>query len=249
MSLGALRPRSAAFFDVDGTLLRGFIIRAFPIYLAERGLFPRAAAEELDRVIESYERGQIAYREIAEGVPELIASGLKGCAVAEVEAQARDFMEGYVLTHEYGYARPLVRWVKNRVDLNLAISGSPIEPTRELAPFGFHELYGTVFEQESGVYTGRVGLNLILSESKAQLIGRLIRIHRIDPARSYAFGDTDQDSPMLEAVGFPLALNPNKALRGVCAERGWPWLTRKELAQPWQKVRNLIRGKLEAHPR
>jgi HAD superfamily hydrolase (TIGR01490 family) len=235
--------RSAAFFDVDGTLLRGFIIQAFPRYLAERSLFPEMVADEIDRIVEAYERGRIAYREAAETVPVLIASALRGCQVAKIEASAGRFMADYVPKHEYAYARPLVKWLKERVDLTFAVSGSPIEPVSQLRSFGFDELYGTLFERRGGVYTGRVGLNLILSESKAGLIDRLTVDKRAD-LRSYAFGDTDQDSPVLERVRWPLALNPNPALLRACQEWGWPWLTRKELSQPWEKVRFLIAEKL-----
>lgn len=238
--MGFPRPRSAAFFDVDGTLLRGFIIQAFPRYLADRDLFPRTAADEVDRVVEAYEQDRIAYRQAAERVPRLVASGLKDQAVAEIEASARGFMAGYVPEHEYGYARPLVQWLRERVDLTFAVSGSPIEPVRQLASFGFDELYGTLFEQKAGVYTGRVALNLILSESKAGLTDSLTARHRIDLTRSYAFADTDEDSLVLERVRFPLALSPNGALLRICRGRGWPWLTRVELSQPWEKVRALI---------
>jgi len=242
--LEAVQPRSAAFFDVDGTLLRGFIIQAFPRYLAENSLIRKTIADEVDHTIESYERGRIAYRDAAERAPELIALGLRGREIAKIEALARCFMAGYVPDREYGYARPLVQWLKHRVDLMFAVSGSPIEPISQLASLGFDEVYGTLFERKNGFYTGRVELNLILSESKARLIDALTADRRIDLARSYAFGDTDQDSPVLERVRFPLALNPNRALRTICVERGWPWLTRKELSQPWERIRALVAERL-----
>ncbi|MEM2905554.1 MAG: HAD-IB family hydrolase [Candidatus Bathyarchaeia archaeon] len=240
--------QSAAFFDVDGTLLRGFITQAFPRYLAERGLFPEMVADEIDRIVEAYEGGRIAYREAAETVPVLIASALRGRQAAKIETIAGSFMADYVPKHEYSYARPLVQWLRERVDLTLAVSGSPIEPVSELSPFGFDELYGTLFERRDGTYTGRVKLNLILSESKAGLIDRLTADKHVDLSRSYAFGDTDQDSPVLERVRWPLALNPNAALLRTCQEQGWPWLTRKELSQPWENVRVLIAEKLGLSP-
>ena len=45
-----------------------------------------------------------------------------------------------------------------------------------------------------------------------------------DLARSFAYSDSITDLPMLEAVGHPSAVNPDKALRKAAAERGWPVL-------------------------
>ena len=45
-----------------------------------------------------------------------------------------------------------------------------------------------------------------------------------DLARSFAYSDSITDLPMLEAVGHPNAVNPDKALRKAAAERGWPVL-------------------------
>jgi phosphoserine phosphatase len=46
----------------------------------------------------------------------------------------------------------------------------------------------------------------------------------IDLARSTAYSDSHTDLPFLEAVGHPVAVNPDRELRRLAAERGWPVL-------------------------
>ena len=43
-------------------------------------------------------------------------------------------------------------------------------------------------------------------------------------AESYAYSDSITDLPMLEAVGHPVVVNPDRALRKEAIARGWPIL-------------------------
>jgi hypothetical protein len=61
-------------------------------------------------------------------------------------------------------------------------------------------------------------------EAKAAAIGDLAESEGYDLDRSYAYSDSSTDLPMLEAVGHPYAVNPDRALRRAAAERGWPVL-------------------------
>ncbi len=52
---------------------------------------------------------------------------------------------------------------------------------------------------------------------------------KINLSRSIAFGDTDQDAPLLSIVDFPVAVNPNKKLRQICETRKWLILEKEGL--------------------
>ena len=41
---------------------------------------------------------------------------------------------------------------------------------------------------------------------------------------SFAYSDSITDLPMLEAVGHPVAVNPDRELRAIAAERDWQTL-------------------------
>jgi phosphoserine phosphatase len=54
------------------------------------------------------------------------------------------------------------------------------------------------------------------------------RRHDVDLASSWAYSDSLTDLPMLEAVGHPVAVNPDAGLARTAGERGWPverWTT------------------------
>ena len=62
--------------------------------------------------------------------------------------------------------------------------------------------------------------------------------------RCYAYSDSATDVPMLEAVGHPFAVNADRALRRIAAERDWPTLTFSN-AVP---LRERISGLRPEHP-
>jgi len=220
---------SCALFDIDGTLLRGFIIRSFHEYLAEHRVVDGRYTGEITDISDRNMRGELSYRETAERVPALFAESLRGVEVELIESHAEAFMRSHVSKTLLWYSRALVDAMRATVDMVIALSGSPIEPIRCLHGLGFHSEYGTVFEKEEEIYTGRVESNLILGEVKAEAARRMAVEHGVDLSRSVAFGDSDQDAATLGLVGLPIALNPSPRMKSICGERGWLWYTEESI--------------------
>ena len=220
---------SCALFDIDGTLLRGFIIRSFHEYLAEHWVVDGRYSGEITGISDRNIRGELSYRETAERIPALFAESLRGVEVDLVESHAEAFMMNHVPKALLWYSRALVDAMRVTVDRVIALSGSPIEPIRRLHGLGFHSEYGTVFEKEKGVYTGRVESNLILGEVKAEAARRIAMKHDMNLGRSVAFGDYEQDAETLGLVGLPIALNPSSRMRSICEEKGWLWYTEETI--------------------
>lgn len=76
-------------------------------------------------------------------------------------------------------------------------------------------------EEENGIYTGRVLPAPFTGQVKAHLIQEHAARHHIDLAQSHALGDAYGDLPMLECVGHPVAVNPDRRLARIAKERGW----------------------------
>jgi len=232
--------RSCAVFDVDGTLLRGFIVQSFPRYLADQGVISKGFSDRIDEVVRSYSRGAADYRHAAETVPAIYAEAIRGVEEATVTGHAEDYMRGHVPVSIHPYARDLVRAVRGKVDLVIALSGSPTEPIQYVKPLGFHHAYGSVFEARDGVYTGKIDWNLILGERKAEYAGIIAEKHGFSLRRTAGFGDSDQDAQTLQATGLPIALNPSDAMREICRARGWRMYTTETINIP--EIVGLVSG-------
>ena len=71
-------------------------------------------------------------------------------------------------------------------------------------------------------FTGELATGAISGGRKAQAVAEHARAHGIDLAASFAFGDSfEGDLAMLEAVGHPSAVNPDRRLAKIATARGW----------------------------
>ncbi len=76
-------------------------------------------------------------------------------------------------------------------------------------------------EVRDGVFTGQPSGPLVYRSDKARAIEQLAEREGIDLDASYAYSDSESDLPMLEVVGHPVAVNPDRVLLHVARERGW----------------------------
>ncbi|MBS1837849.1 MAG: HAD-IB family hydrolase, partial [Actinobacteria bacterium] len=59
------------------------------------------------------------------------------------------------------------------------------------------------------------------AEARARILTDLCAELDLDPRQAVAYADSSSDLPMLEAVGFPVAVNPEPRLASIARKRGW----------------------------
>ena len=96
--------------------------------------------------------------------------------------------------------------------------------------FGFDAVISNSLVYENGAATGKVVPPLIAEAEKVAAIERLGREWDADLSQSKAYSDSFSDAPMLESVGNPVAVNPDRRLKRVAVKRGWPILELKRSA-------------------
>jgi alcohol-forming fatty acyl-CoA reductase len=92
-----------------------------------------------------------------------------------------------------------------------------LEPFNDLAD----DVLTARLEEDNGVYTGRLSGAPVAGEARARMLASFARRRGVDLSRSYAYADSISDLPMLEAVGNPIAVNPDARLRAAAKGRGW----------------------------
>jgi HAD superfamily hydrolase (TIGR01490 family) len=80
---------------------------------------------------------------------------------------------------------------------------------------------GTKSEVRNGVYTGEPDGPFTYRSGKAEAIRAVAAERGIDLEASYAYSDSESDLPMLQAVGHPVAVNPDSELEKIAREGGW----------------------------
>src|SRR5918996_2079319 len=140
----------------------------------------------------------------------------------EIEELVREVLEEVIDPYIYQEALDLIalhRALGRRVYI---VSSSPEEVVRPLAErLGVVEdVIATRAETEDGKYTGNLEF-YCAGESKAERIRQVAEAEGIDLSESLAYSDSITDQPMLELVGNPVAVNPDRELRSLATQRGW----------------------------
>jgi HAD superfamily hydrolase (TIGR01490 family) len=222
-------PRAGAFFDLDRTLLRRSSALALARPVHERGLIGRgqlvkAAVWQLVFAARGAS-AQTVGRAAEDGL--MILHDLRPEELRDLVAEALD-----PVLKPLVYREPLelARRHRERGEPTYIVSAALQEIVDALADeLGFAGAVGTVCEVEDGAYTGRP-VRSCHGPAKADAIRELAQREAIDLAASTGYSDSHTDLPFVEAVGKPVAVNPNRGLRRVAAERRWPVLRVRELA-------------------
>jgi HAD superfamily hydrolase (TIGR01490 family) len=107
----------------------------------------------------------------------------------------------------------------------VVISASGEEIVAPIADMiGATDSVGTRMVAVEGRYTGQIDF-YCYGQNKATAMKQLAAERGYDLDECHAYSDSVTDLPMLEAVGHPTAVNPDRALRAVAVERSWPVLT------------------------
>jgi len=212
-------PGAAAFFDLDRTLLRRSSALALAPAFRARKLISRrqvakAAAWQLLFVLRGV--GADAVKHAAEDG--LVV--LRGFSPVEMQALVVESMEELLKPLVYAESLDLVDLHRGRGEPVYIVSATLQEIVQVIADdLGFDGALGTVCEVEDGKYTGK-SIRPLHAENKARCIQEL----DYDLTASTAYSDSHTDLPFLEAVGHPVAVNPDRRLRRVASQRGWPVL-------------------------
>lgn len=237
----------AAFFDLDRTLLRRSSSLALAGSFRERGVISRsqlakAALWQLLFVARGA-NGDAVRRVAQDGM-----AVLRGFTVAEMQELVAEAMEPVLKPLVYAEPLALVQCHRERGERVYVVSAALQEIVDALAAeLGFDGGLGSTCEVEHGVYTGRV-FRALHGEAKAECIRELAARDGVDLAASTAYSDSHSDIPFLEAVGNPVAVNPDRALRRHAAERGWPLLEFSERLHPQLVAHRHKRGALLGVP-
>lgn len=215
-------PATAAFFDLDNTLLHGSAL-----YFIGRGLH-RHGVVSTDDVLRTVWQ-QLVFRMAGErhghvsSVRERSLAFGTGLEVGPLVALAERIYDESIATRILTETLALARSHLARGQEVFIVTAAPIELARIVADrLGLTGALGTVSEVEAGHWTGRLAGEFLHGPAKAEAIRTLAAERGWDLARCAAYSDSLNDLPMLECVGEPHAVNPDRRLAAHAAARGWP---------------------------
>jgi HAD superfamily hydrolase (TIGR01490 family) len=216
--------RTAAFFDLDKTVIAKSSTLAFSKPFFDQGLINRRAVlkstyaqflflmsgadhDQMDRM-RNYVTNMCAGWDV-EQIKSIVGETLHDIVDPLIFAEAANLIAGHKLC-----GRDVV-----------VVSASGEEIVGPIAKaIGATHAMATRMVVEDGKYTGEVAY-YCFGEGKVQAIRELAAREGYALEHCYAYSDSITDLPMLEVVGHPTVVNPDRGLRKEAVSRGWPVLT------------------------
>lgn len=216
------QPVTAAFFDLDNTVIRGSSLFHLARGMRKHNLF---GGPELRSAIWKQLKFVVVGKEHIKDMEGIKTTSLKviaGQSVAELDAKGAKVVDDYLVPKVFAQTHAIgAQHIANGEEVWL-VTASPRRLAAILAQrLGFTGALGTEVEVVDGRYTGRMIGSTLHAAEKAAAVRRLAAERGYDLSRCTAYSDSIHDLPLLELVGHPVAVNADRRLRGIARRRGW----------------------------
>lgn len=217
----AAPPRTAAFFDVDGTLVHATIAHYFA-YLRRKHLPPVVSQLWYGFFLAKCVGYLVIDRIDRTRFNHVFYRNYSGLPVERTKAEAGACFRDVMMPRMLPAARACVEAHRREGHQLVLVTGSLdflIDPlARELS---VDHVVASVLEERDGRFTGALATAPLSDVEKARRIGSFAAEHGIDLTTSHAYGDSIADLPMLECVGCPHVVNPDERLLALARDRDW----------------------------
>jgi HAD superfamily hydrolase (TIGR01490 family) len=223
--------RSAAFFDLDKTLMAGSSGMVFARVANRHGLVPRkqlakwGADHLLYRLRGASDAQTNSVLEVAQGV-------FADVPEREITRMGPELMAG-ILPRVYPQMLDEVHRHQDDGRATFIVSAAGNDLVSSLARvLGMEGGIGTRWEVgPDDAYTGEMEGPFVYGEGKVKAMRSFAQEHEIDMDASYAYSDSASDLPMLRSVGHPVVVNPDAALAEIAKAQGWPVMRFERIAR------------------
>lgn len=231
----ALIPKRVAFFDVDNTILRGSSLFFLGRGMYQRGFFTK---REISAFVLANIRYQMTGKENKAEIDRIQSAAcefIAGHNVKDLHTVGLEIYDQYVSPALWAGTIEIANQHLKAGEEVWLVTATPMDMAKLIADrLGFTGALGTQAEVKNGIYTGKMLGMLLHGKEKAIAIQQLAQVEGIDLSQSYAYSDSHHDIPLLEAVGYPRAINPDTLLQIRAIRDNWPihdfrrarWLTK-----------------------
>lgn len=214
--------RSAAFYDVDGTLIRANIVHAFAYYAWNQSTLLGSLAKTAQTVV-SLPLFWAADKLSRKAFNELFYRYYAGQSVDRLHVLAEEMFEDVIKPTIFPGTRDLIEESRRAGCRQVLLSGGLDFTVRPLAEYlKMDDYIANRLEFSGGYATGRLEKPFVAGASKAVIMRDYAARHDLDLSQCWAYSDSYSDYPMLAVVGRPTAVNPDFRLRAVARSYDWP---------------------------
>ena len=208
-----------AIFDLDNTLIAGDSDHSWGEFLVDQNIVDRQLYKKMnDKFYADYESGCLdifAYLEFS-------VEPLTQFSLQELDILHQQFMRDIIEPMKLDQAETLINHHRQAGDRILVITSTNrfiVEPICK--SLGIDEIIATDLQIIDGKYTGKVDGTPTFKEGKVERFNQWLKEQNTNNEGSYFYSDSINDMPMLLEVAYPIAVDPDPALRKEAESRHW----------------------------
>ncbi len=209
-----------AFFDVDHTITRGATPIPFAVICAKRKMIKKRYFLLLPFLYILYRFFSIKM----ENLFQLILPYLKGVPRDVLFSIGEEAFQTKIKGKCYKDALEEIRRLKENGTRVVLATSSPFEAVAFLARYcgvADDDVISSRFHYDGDIFAGRLDGIPVFSGSKRNIVFEFLRINGVDLPECSFYSDSVHDLPLLETVGRPVAVNPDRRLKREAIKRGW----------------------------
>ncbi len=220
--------RHVAAFDLENTLIASNVVESYSWLATRRLNTPERIRYVLRTLTEAPGLLRLDRRDRSDFLRHFYRR-YEDAPVGQIEEDAREMLNQLILTKSFPEGMRRVREHKAAGHRTILITGA-----LDFAVAGLKPLFDEIFAAEmsvrpDGTYSGEMHEVPPTGEARAQLLSDYCDAEGLRLDECVAYADSSSDLPLFEAVGFPVAVNPETRLAAIARKRGW-------LVENWSKT-------------
>jgi putative phosphoserine phosphatase/1-acylglycerol-3-phosphate O-acyltransferase len=209
---------TGAFFDFDGTIIATHSVKDM---FLERFRSGEITGQEIFDLGDLISRYLLKFGDFEDAIVAAVRN-LKGMSEARLAAMGEKVSKEHLAGQVFPEIRALIRAHQRQGHTVAIVSSATRYQVESLArELGIEHILCTELEIINGRMTGRLDGKACYGENKLTAVREFAKQHRIGLKKSYFYANGSEDVALLEAVGHPVAVNPDNRLESVARESGW----------------------------
>ncbi len=219
--------RQVVAFDLENTLIASNVVESYS-WLATRRLdTPERIRYVLRTLVEGPGLAKLDRADRSDFLRHFYRR-YEGAPVEQIEADAREMLSHIIMTKSFPAGLRRVREHRALGHRTILITGALSFNVDGLRPLFDEIVAAEMTVRADGTYSGEMATVPPTGEARAQILVDYCAAEGFDPDECVAYADSSSDLPLFEAVGFPVAVNPETRLAAIARKRGW-------LVEHWSK--------------
>lgn len=217
-----MKEKAAVFYDVDGTLVHTNILHVYVYYAMRLPKISEKARKVLLMLL--FTPLYMLIDQMSRTVfNKLFYRNYKGMPEERLRILGKELVREGLMPNVYRDAMERIKKAKKMKLTQVLVTGSLDFAMKQFAKeLGIDHVIANQLEMKAGIATGVLVPPILAGREKLKAMKDFAARETVDLSRSYAFADSKYDLEMLEAVGYPVAVNPDAGLRKIAESRGWP---------------------------